>query len=378
MKRLVVCCDGTWSSEDDCGRSGDVDRGNSCRATNVWRIAQLVQPRDGEGHEQRVFYQPGVGSAPTRNWLKRAINRLGGGAFGWGLDENISEAYRWLIREYEPGDELWLFGFSRGAYTARSLAGLLRNCGLLRKVHEDRIDQAMQLYRSRRRQERPDAPHAHSFRMRYAHHWETTIKFIGVWDTVGSRRLPASMGGLARLWNRRYEFHDCVLSRQVENAYHALAIDERRKSFEPALWEWDEHKLPYRRRVRQVWFAGSHSDVGGGYADRGLSDVTLQWMISRARLHGLAFYEGAVEKVQDDVFATLHDSRRLVHYLPRLTQLRSIDERYQQFVHRSARERMQAEWLDYKPKNLPADMPVVDDAAMDEVRPPTRVLMTVM
>lgn len=365
MKKLIICCDGTWNSEDDCSGSPDADAEESCKATNVWRISQLIAPTDADGNVQRVFYQPGVGTDPTRGWFNRTMSRLCGGAFGWGLDANIIEAYRWLIREYEPGDALWLFGFSRGAYTARSLGGLLRNCGLLRAVHEDQIDQAMRLYRSRGSDGRPDAPQARSFRLRYAHNPEPKVKFIGVWDTVGSLGLPSALGGVARLWNRRYQFHDCVLSSRIANACHALAIDERRKTFEPAMWEWDEQKQPNRSGVHQVWFAGVHSDAGGGYKDRGLSDVTLKWMISHASAPplNLAFDEQAVSLIKGDPLAKLHDSRKMHHRIPTLTRPRGISGQYNQAMHESVQKRMDAGKLAYKPENLPKGLAVVGDAA---------------
>jgi uncharacterized protein (DUF2235 family) len=225
MKRLVVCCDGTWN------------QWGQGHPTNVVKTARAIAPSapgatPGQTIPQIVFYDEGVG---TGNF----IDRLRGGMFGYGLDSNIEDAYRFLVNNYEPGDEVYLFGFSRGAYTARSTAGLIRKCGLLKKRNGDRIGQALELYR--RRDSSADADDAKSFRAAYSHPepaplpgeryaFVLRIHFIGVWDTVGALGIPLpSLQWIP--WNNRYKFHDETLSSTVRNAFHAVSIDEQRGSF---------------------------------------------------------------------------------------------------------------------------------------------------
>src|SRR5687768_3222241 len=207
-KRLVVCCDGTWNFADQPSK------------TNVAKVALSVRPTSAAGKEQRVYYHSGVG---THRW-----ERLRGGAFGVGLSRNIVDAYRFLVETYEPDDELFLFGFSRGAFTARSLAGLVHNSGVLRRDHADRIPEAWALYRDRI--EQPNGAAATLFRRSYAH--ETEIRFVGVWDTVGALGVPAPdttwLQPSANRFNRRWAFHDTELGDRVEAAFHALAVDEQR------------------------------------------------------------------------------------------------------------------------------------------------------
>ncbi|MFE7646603.1 DUF2235 domain-containing protein [Streptomyces phaeoluteigriseus] len=268
-KRLVVCCDGTWNSADQPSK------------TNIAKVALSVRPGSEAGKEQRVYYHRGVGT--------HRRERLRGGAFGVGLSRNVLDAYEFLVETYEPDDELFLFGFSRGAFTARSLAGLLRHCGILRRDHVGRIPEAWALYRDRI--ERPTGATATLFRRSYAR--ETRIHFIGVWDTVGALGIPAP--GAAWLqpsvhrFNRRWAFHDTELSSWVGAAFHALAIDEQRSAFQPALWHQQPGAAEQGQELKQVWFAGVHCDVGGGYKEAGLSDVTLLWMVDQARRYGLTF-----------------------------------------------------------------------------------------
>jgi uncharacterized protein (DUF2235 family) len=270
-KRLVVCCDGTWNTPDE--------RSEGVRApTNVSKIALGVADHDGDATPQLVHYQRGVGT--------RRLERFTGGAFGYGLSRNVRDCYRFLVEHYEPGDELYLFGFSRGAYTARSIAGFIRNCGIVRPEHRDRIDEAYDLYRSRADRHKPSAIASRTFRRTYAHEDETRVELIGVWDTVGALGIP--VGGLRPVLVGRYwGFHDTRLSPSVSTAYQALAIDEQRGPFTPTLWTC--HPAAAGQIVEQVWFAGVHRDVGGGYKAPELSEIALLWMVERAAARGLAF-----------------------------------------------------------------------------------------
>jgi uncharacterized protein (DUF2235 family) len=293
-KRIIVCCDGTWNTPDQ-------ERNGKAAPTNVVRIAQAIAPVDAKGCEQRVFYHPGVG---TRKW-----ERIRGGAFGFGLSRDVRETYTFVMRSYEPGDELFFFGFSRGAYTARSTVGFIHNSGLLRRENADELSEAYSLYRSRADRTKPRATEAKLFRRTYS--YEPPIRFVGVWDTVGSCGIPVTGLPLASLVNRRWLFHDAELSPQVQDAYQALAVDERRRPFEPAVWQ----PLPGAtgQTVQQVWFAGVHSDVGGGYQDHGLSDIPLAWMANRARSCGLAFEPDSFPELTEP--GEPHDSLTLFYRL---------------------------------------------------------------
>jgi uncharacterized protein (DUF2235 family) len=291
-KRLVVCADGTWNK---------VEKAQSGKhlSTNVAKIAAALLPVDTNGTAQVLCYLEGVGTHDGE-WIR-------GGMFGLGISRNIGRAYEFLVRSYEPGDEIWIFGFSRGAFTARSLAGMVRDCGLLKLAHIDRMGDAKALYRNRYDDTAPDAPRARVFRNTYSH--EPDIKFIGVWDTVGSLGVPGVHLWLARLLRIDWQFHDTTLSRSVKNAYHALAIHEKRSDFEPTLWQ----KQPQAsdQTLEQVWFSGVHSDVGGGYIEEQLSDVALMWMIEKAKSRGLGFREDFLSDrhwFNPDPDGTLHDS----------------------------------------------------------------------
>jgi uncharacterized protein (DUF2235 family) len=289
MKRLVICLDGTWN------RADQEANGVPC-PTNVVQLAFRAAKRD-DGVVQCVYYDQGVGTG-------NLIDRLSGGAFGEGLNDNIYGAYRFLVANYELGDQLFLFGFSRGAFTARSLGGMIRKCGILRRGSVREYRAAVQLYRG---PEHPDDPGPAGFRERHsvAGSGPTPIRFMGVWDTVGALGIP--LRGLRWLTRRQYQFHDTELSGSVQSAYHALAVDEHRAPFEPTLWTY----VPKAgQTVEQVWFCGAHSDVGGGYAESQLSDIALDWMLAKARAAGLALDAEAMQAypVTPDHRARPHNS----------------------------------------------------------------------
>ena len=281
-KRIVICADGTWSSPYR-------DDGGDPRLTNVVRLSQAIVPVAADRTPQLVYYQSGGGTG----WAR--VDRVLGGGMGIGISRHIVDAYTFLVANYEAGDDVFLFGFSRGAYTVRSLAGLIRNCGILRKAHADRIEEAYGHYRERDAAGwHPSGADAVAFRERYA--WrepvrrddergqDTTIRFLGVWDTVGALGVPG--GFLRHLAKRRYAFHDTQLSRWVDHAYQALALDERRAPFFPTLWDPVSPRLP-GQSLLQAWLPGVHANVGGGYVDAGLSDVALDWLATHATAHGL-------------------------------------------------------------------------------------------
>jgi uncharacterized protein (DUF2235 family) len=293
MKNIAVFCDGTWNHLD------------MVEPTNVGILSRNVLPVTSAGVVQRAIYLPGVGTRKkAAGPIERAVDRLTGGAFGWGLDARLEAAYREVAAAYEPGDRLFLFGFSRGAYMARSLAGLLRNCGLPEPATVGRIGEAMTLYRNREPGSHPDSPASLRFRAAFSPRYATSetdrmvrtgqvemlaVDYLGVWDTVGALGVPDHFAGLAAITNGKYKFHDLRLSSMVKSARHAVAIDERRRTFPPTLWEnltdlnIGEGDLPYR----QEWFPGTHGGVGGGGPIRGLSNAALLWILGGAEEAGL-------------------------------------------------------------------------------------------
>jgi uncharacterized protein (DUF2235 family) len=268
----VVCCDGTWNRPDQQS------------PTNVSKLALAVAAAGDDGVEQALFYHRGVGT--TRS------ERLTGGAFGFGLSRNVRDCYRFVVESYTPGDELFFLGFSRGAFTARSTVGLIRNAGILRPEHADRIDEAYRLYRGGGAARAPTGLEAELFRRSFAHD-EIRVRFVGVWDTVGALGIP---GLPARVARGRWGFHDTKLSRHVDFAYQALAIDEHRRAFRATVWERQGDAGD--QVLEQTWFAGAHCDVGGGYPDPSASEVALLWMVARARRCGLGFGPGAFTVVE--------------------------------------------------------------------------------
>jgi uncharacterized protein (DUF2235 family) len=293
--RVVVMFDGTWNTPSD--------------HTNVYRLKHAIADSDSGGIRQLVWYHEGVGTS----WHGRLL----GGAFGYGLSEIIRAAYRWLCENFRPNDELYVFGFSRGAYSARSFVGLIRKCGVLQSATDRQVGEAYALYR--KKADDPDGPEATAFRVRYS--WETRVKFLGVWDTVGSLGIPVA-GLKLPFFRDYYEFHDTELSKIVDYAYHALALDEFREDFAPTLWTKTKAQ---NRAVEQRWFAGAHSDVGGGREGGRLYALALNWMQERAQAAGLAM-KRVYEIESSDTRATIHDS--FATFMFGLYRLYKLNKRY--------------------------------------------------
>lgn len=316
MKRIAIFADGTWNSPERGG------------VTNVLRMTRAIRP-SVSGVAQVAFYDWGVGTDRKK---------LRGGISGVGIDKNIMDCYRFIVHNYDPGDELFFFGFSRGAYTVRSLAGFIRNCGLLRRPHADKIPDAFRLYRKRTRASHPNAPAAKAFRRQYAVRDITPIKFVGVWDTVGALGIPVPFWGT--LGDREFLFHDTEPSRIVQHARHAVSLDENREDFLPVLWS-DKASVD----IRQVWFAGVHSDVGGGYANRGLSDCAVAWMVKEATGFGLNFEAHFTRSIDPKPSARMHNERKGI-YLARDSIVREVAGA----IHASARERWERNAYRYRSK----------------------------
>jgi uncharacterized protein (DUF2235 family) len=292
VKRLIVCADGTWNepTQNSDGKP---------TPTNVVKFARMLATTDDQGISQVVSYHEGLG---TNGGL---WERFTGGAFGAGISKNIEDTYLFLAYNFEVGDELWLFGFSRGAYTVRSLAGLIRNCGVLRREHFELYAQAYELYRDRNDSTHPNGSQAVEFRERYSN--EARIRCIGVWDTVGALGIPVTP---LRFWSKKAnEFHDVELSGTVDFAFQALAIDEKRKPFGAAVWTRNDPEKSPAQVLEQAWFPGVHCDIGGGYAQSGISDAALLWMIERAKRAGLGF--STLDELKPSPTAPMHKSMTL-------------------------------------------------------------------
>jgi uncharacterized protein (DUF2235 family) len=243
--------------------------------------------------------------------------------FGYGISANIKNAYSFIASNYESGDKVFLFGFSRGAYTARSIAGFIRNMGILTRNNLHRVTKAYQFYKDASSKWHPESKDSKEFREQYTHQNET-ITFLGVWDTVGALGAPfgTPIGWIiTKIFQT--EFHDVKLSSIIDSAYHAVAIDERRWPFRPCLWELNEkHRQKNAESLRdegslfyeEKWFPGVHSNIGGGYENSGLSDCSLKWMAQRANKHGLNL---------DLDFTRISEPR----YNPDVTQYRQLSNR---------------------------------------------------
>ena len=283
-KRIALFLDGTWN----------VISNN----TNVWRIKSLCQCDD----TQVIYYSAGVGT----QYGSEAV----GGMFGYGLDQEVIDAYEWLVEKYNSGDEIYIFGFSRGAYTARSLSGFISKCGLLQTGSPISVDQLYDRYKKGcivrtirelthdKGQKRGTFTTEENWMLKYSA--AVPVKFIGVWDTVGALGVP--FGNIPFVSRSKYQFLETDLRINNDFAYHALAIDEHREAFAPTLWtkttptnSTPNDSYPSRpvKDVEQRWFVGAHANVGGGYANDLLAQLPLQWLVDRAQLHGLRFKHGA-------------------------------------------------------------------------------------
>src|SRR5689334_4901700 len=246
MKRLIVFCDGTWNTPDQ------TDRGVTC-PTNVVKLRNLVELDAPNGVDQLPYYDKGVGTGDV-------VDRFFGGAFGIGLSHNIRDAYEFLSQNYEEGDHIFLFGFSRGAYTVRRTVGMIRKLGLLPKINDNEsrdsiVKQGYDIYLIRHGG--PDSEPAQEFRRRYGTR-AARIRCLGVWDTVGAYGIGGVMGQLTSAMSKS-RFHDRQLSGIVDCAFHAVAIDEGRRLFGPTLFEQRENALEEgHQMLEQTWFSGVH------------------------------------------------------------------------------------------------------------------------
>ncbi len=272
-KNIVLCCDGTGNEY-------------SQNNTNVVALFERILRDD----KQIAYYDPGLGTFSfLGSPLFTQIGLLLGKAFGMGLETNVEDAYEYLMDRFETGDKVYIFGFSRGAFTARVLAGMLNKVGVLQKGSRNLIPYATRVYMTQ-----DNADVAAGFKRTYCH--EIKPYFIGVWDTV------ASLGFV-----RGKKFSDNSLNGDISFAYQAVAIDEKRKKFPISLW--DENNLQPHQMLEQVWFAGVHSDVGGWYDERDLSDIALEWLLGKAESCGLKLRKDWRDQLKVNPLGPLHESR---------------------------------------------------------------------
>ena len=319
-KNIVICLDGTWNDKEDVNA-----------LSNVALLHNIVV---NDGSRQLSYYDNGVG---TSGWYDKKL----GGVHGVGLSENIRQAYTFLVQNYQENDKVFIFGFIRGAYTARSLSGLLYQCGLLNNENNltANVRQLYDAYKDKDQQKTG----AHKAANRAC-----PVQFLGVWDTVGALGIPVSFlrNASAKLLN----FHDTKLSPEINFACHAVAIDEKRESFQPTLWqESDENK----HRIKQVWFAGVHSDVGGGYAERFHSDVALEWMLVQASHHGLVYDGNNDYQFQVDLKENIHSSAYNIFGIDIGVKERDalVVDGHAPKIHWSVREKMKLH-ANYQPRAL--------------------------
>ncbi len=283
-KRIAIFLDGTWNVADD--------------NTNVWRMKSLCAPRSSDELLQLAYYSVGVGTSRGEEFT--------GGAFGYGLDHEIVQAYEWLIDHYDEGDEVFIFGFSRGAFTARSLAGFIAKCGLLipgaalgvkqlySRYHKGAEERTIwKLHADLQSSNSPALTLEEKWMLKYS--MRVPIKMVGVWDTVGALGIPFL--NIRNISRSTFGWLHTGLRLSIEHGFHAVAVDEHRAAFCPTLWSKKTHtaagdkNAPARplTSVEQRWFAGAHANVGGGYQNDLLAQKPLRWMMSKSSLLGLSF-----------------------------------------------------------------------------------------
>jgi len=333
-KRIIICCDGTWSIPESLDNNS---------ITNVVKMLRSIKPEDTDkAIPQIVYYNQGLGTGSDSSKVRRLFEA----ATGYGISRNIEDCYRFLVNNYVEGDEIYCFGFSRGAYTVRALIGLLDCVGLLDKEGLASFPEAFQYYRTPpNKRTTPPSSLENNLKPR--------IHLLGVWDTVGAPGVPAFMLGAIskKLW---VGFFDTTLSSIVERGYQALAIDEHRKLFTPVLWSASSST----QQVTQVWFSGAHSNIGGGRKNTELSDIAFSWVVQRAKDAGLVFsntYLNSLAKVNPNPNGKIHPSFSMPYkiFQKNETHIRNTGniETTGEMIHESVIERLES-ISDYKPENI--------------------------
>jgi uncharacterized protein (DUF2235 family) len=364
-KNIILCSDGT-------GNTGIEGRG-----TNVFKLFEAVDLNghrtDPELRHQLAFYDDGVGTEGI------AVKRTLGGATGWGLKSNVKQLYRELSRVYDDGDQIFLFGFSRGAFTVRTLAGMIGSCGILKgesfgtaRALRRAVDAAYVAYRARYssvltrftdivsgRLSGQDAIDAFREKFKDDLNASFTIAFIGVWDTVDAVGMPFALSDIVNRYVFQFKFPTKGLGAHIQKACHALSIDDPRVAFEPVLWDGPDD------RIEQVWFSGVHSNVGGGYPKQGMSLVALDWMLSHAAKSGLRLQplDHELFRGHASVDDMLYDPRSglglFYRWMPRDIRTHCNRRCEAPRIHLTVAERIAHGTDDYAPGNIPPDVAVV-------------------
>src|SRR5918995_4879008 len=364
-KNIVICSDGTGNS---------TIKG---RGTNVFKLFEMI---DLNGHQndlnldpQVAIYDDGVGTEDFKPL------KIFAGVTGWGLSRNVKQLYKELCRIYDPGDRIFLFGFSRGAFTVRTLAGFILKCGIIdaqkqptAKAFDGCVNRAYKAYRScyrtalmRLLRGEASAATTEEFKVRFCYAQQIRIHFIGVWDTVDAVGLPFHVSDLINALIYRFKFPNQRLSEQVDHAYHALAVDDDRHSFHPLLWDQRAYNPGKSQKIEQVWFAGAHANVGGGYPKQGLSLTAMHWLMTKAQNAGLRFIPDEYEYYRDhaNVDDKLYDPRAglgvFYRWKPRDIAQLCCDNGVTPAIHLSVMERIAHGTEDYSPGNLPAEARIV-------------------
>jgi len=371
-KNIIVCADGTGN------------QGGYTPDSNVYRTYKSVDKRfagtvsdDFSCTEQIVFYDNGVGT--QKNKYVRALS----GGLGFGFAQNVCDLYSFLARNYEPGDHIYFFGFSRGASTVRACSGFISTCGLINGKGTRNseltglVEDAFEAYRQHKT--RPEL--AEQQRRSERSHGVVPIHFLGVWDTVVALGFPSRTdvtGTFSGLLNKLFtyvekkldrvwphKFYNYKLTDNVQHACQALAIDDERTAFWPHVWREQDRD---DGSVEQVWFAGMHSNVGGGYGRSGMASVALYWMMLRAQKCGLRFEDGTVQAAFNDsnMHGRMYHSRDgagvIYRYHPRRIEALCEGRINGEIrLHRSVIERITHRTANYAPGQLPAIFAVADD-----------------
>jgi len=367
MKRIVICADGTWNQRDQLDKAT-----GRRRPTNVTKVARGVLTQAPDGVNQVVYYHSGVGTGGP-------LDTFTGGAFGHGMEANVREMYRFILYNHEPGDALFLFGFSRGAFTVRTLAGFMHRYGLVRKRDDYYVPDMYRCYEQGWQEGSPQWQQLFvrengSRRIEQVRECPP-IRFIGVWDTVGALGAPGLLG---QLFNRqRYQYHQVGLNSSIQAVAHAIALDERRKPFAASVYE---NTQGWTGDLQQAWFAGVHSDVGGGYEWDGLANEALHWVVMHAERAGLAFDRDYLQFFKTYAKAELHDSMSLM-YRASGPLLRPVGQAAggNEALHRSVLVRADDAARQYPPRDQAgvaerlqqarAALPVVDTVPAPPVKP---------
>ena len=312
-KNIVVFSDGTGQE------------GGKGFNTNVYKLFNMIEDRT---EHQISFYDRGLGTG----WRK-----ITGNVAGMGISKNIMECYEFIFENYQAGDNIFLFGFSRGATTVRSLSGFIHLFGILPKSRPELIKEAYKIYKESNEQKR--IKKAKDFLSGHHNQW-CKIKFLGVWDTVAALGIPfKAINVIVNFFPFfRHKYHNLKLSSSVTHARHALAIDDERKTFHPKIWD---KEIGSSQTMKQVWFCGIHTDVGGGYNEQQLSDIPLIWMMREAEEIGLRIYKHHDVYLDPDQNGFMHDSRKGFpkNLFRREERFWNSKEKGELFVHESVLER---------------------------------------